>query len=125
MISTAFNTTDAPVVIDERGRTIGGGEWGAVDTDCAAATAALADGRLRLVGDIPSESAPAALAAAARTNELAARAKRLEGLDESALRRIAERAGVQPGLERIWELAVLGVEPPAKATATTSTKKED
>ena len=43
---TAHNPTDGPVVIDHLGRTLGGGEWGAVASDMTHVATARGHGRL-------------------------------------------------------------------------------
>lgn len=44
MYAVAHNVTDRPVVIDDEGRVLGGGEWGALDTTDETAKAALEAG---------------------------------------------------------------------------------
>lgn len=43
-----MNVTDRPIIIDDAGRSLGGGEFGAVDPACNAVSEALAQGFLRL-----------------------------------------------------------------------------
>jgi hypothetical protein len=53
--AVVFNTTDAPVTTDDEGRTVGGGEWAAVDTTEDAVQDALTRGTLVEV-DTPSDT---------------------------------------------------------------------
>lgn len=59
-MSLAKNTSDSPVVIDDEGHTLGGGEWGDVNPDAHRVQDAIAAGLL-VLGDGP-ESAPSAAA---------------------------------------------------------------
>ena len=47
----AFNPTDRPVVIDDEGRQLGGGEWGRVDPDASPVVTALGLGALLVYPD--------------------------------------------------------------------------
>ena len=74
MFRTAYNTTDAPVVVDSEGRSIGGGEWGTVETTEDAVKAALEAGSLEIIAgeldDGPGQN-PDALKAQEETQRLA------------------------------------------------------
>lgn len=70
---TAYNGTDAPVVIDGEGRTIGGGEWAPVLSTEDAVSAALEAGTLTKVKPVDGDDVhPDAAAAFAATAELEA-----------------------------------------------------
>ena len=71
VVKTAFNPNDTPVVVDADGHTVGGHEWGTVETTEVVVSDALDAGRLVLV-DVDagaSDLAPQALEAARRTVE--------------------------------------------------------
>lgn len=65
--ATGFNTTPGPLVIDRAGRSLGGGEWGALRPDEQPAKGLIADGQILLVerpeGVADEDLAPGALAA--------------------------------------------------------------
>lgn len=63
MSKPAKNTTDGPVVIDDDGHTLGGGEWGQVDPDAHRVQDLVAAGFL-VVTDHGPEDAPASAATA-------------------------------------------------------------
>jgi hypothetical protein len=87
----AYNPSDAPVQVDLRGRTIGGGEWGPVQSTADA----LADGRLVKV-DLPRKSEgtdPDARAAAARVDELNDRQSHFNGMDVDELLALVRGTG--------------------------------
>lgn len=46
MYVTVFNASDTPVLLDEDGRSVGGGEWATADPDDAVTAAALEAGDL-------------------------------------------------------------------------------
>lgn len=65
----AHNPSDQPIVIDEDGHTLGGGEWGAVDPNEPSVLAAVAGGSLVIPDDLgpsPSDAAKAAADAAGK-----------------------------------------------------------
>lgn len=57
MYVPAYNVTDTAVVIDSEGRTLGGGEWGAVDRHDPVAQAAIGDSRLVIHPDLDASAA--------------------------------------------------------------------
>lgn len=124
MFKTAYNPTDSPVVIDDLGHSIGGREWGAVETTDDATKAAI-DGGLLVLVDEPGRGASVndrAAGAFARTAEIGERSKAFAGLDRDALFELAvEHEVVADDAERTptkGELVTLlvfsDVEPPAK-----------
>lgn len=56
MFRPAFNPTASPVLVDGAGRSIGGGEWGAVDTTEPRVREALNGGRLDLGPAVDSDA---------------------------------------------------------------------
>jgi hypothetical protein len=72
-----FNTTDRPVLIDAEGRSLGGGEPGAVDTTSDEVKAAVERGDLQLLRNLKDhgELDPAVAAALAEVEELEAARK--------------------------------------------------
>lgn len=97
MFRPAHNATDSPVLIDDRGRQLGGREWGPVDTTLDEVRAA--EARRTLVVFDPAKIGPdaidAARDAAKAADALNDRRGRLADVGGVAeLRVIAERAGV-------------------------------
>lgn len=92
MYRTAWNPADVPVVVDAEGRTIGGGEYGTVDTTDSAAKALLDAESLLLVSDPPSDADinPALRAALAATEARQVAAVALRGQDKADLVTLAE-----------------------------------
>lgn len=96
MYRLGFNPTSGPVVIDAEGRTLGGGEWGPVDSTANAVRAAVDAGAL-VLQDAPAEdaqTAPAASTAAAAVVEAEDRRARLGDLDREVLGELARNTGV-------------------------------
>lgn len=89
----AQNVSDAQVIIDDEGRTLGGGEWGAVDRHDEFAQVAVGDGRLVLHPDLDGSTPgidPAAKAAAGDAADLEARRIELANYDAERLRAVAD-----------------------------------
>lgn len=95
---TMFNPGDSPVVIDaSSGATLGGGEWGPVNTLAEGVDDALAAGRLVVIDepDLDADNlAPEARSAIERTAELRERADVLDDLTKPELVEIAEARDV-------------------------------
>ena len=96
-----FNTTDAPIVIDADGRSLGGYEWGAVRAATQIVRAHVDGGRLVLhpeleAGKVPDDADPAVAAAADRAAELRARAEAASALEPEVRIRLATAAGILP-----------------------------
>lgn len=92
MYATAWNPGVSPVVVDDEGRTIGGSEWGTVETTSDAVKTLLAVEALMLV-DEPKSGAdvnPALSDALARTAERKAAADALRGEEKPDLVALAE-----------------------------------
>lgn len=130
MHKTAFNTTDGPLVIDDAGHTIGGGEWGTVQTTDPLVQAAV-DADLLVVADIPDgdDVDPNARAAADRTAEVHDRSESLGALEPAELQKLAGKSGVESeGLTKAKLVSALersDVDIPSKnAPKATSAKKE-
>jgi hypothetical protein len=85
----AYNPTDGPVIIDSAGRSLGGGEFGAVDTSDDLARAAVAAGRL-VQPDPPGKGAnPVAVQAHRRAEALTDRQTAFTALDKPRLHDLA------------------------------------
>lgn len=89
-----YNTTDAPVIADDEGRVIGGGEWGAVDTTADTVKRALDRGDLVTV-EVNDQSHADARAARDRAEELTSRSSKLGNLGKDALVEMATDAGLE------------------------------
>lgn len=93
MFATAFNTTDAPVVVDDEGRTIEGRSWGTIETTTDAAKAAADEGTLQVypdkLDDAPGQN-PDAVDAYHRTAAVQSRARAYSELDTDELARLAD-----------------------------------
>lgn len=98
MYATAFNPSSSPVVVSEEGHTVGGGEWGTIETTDAAAKAALEAGRVVEVEERdvsnPAELNDYAHMALVETARRKDRAEALDGRDKAALTKIAQRGGL-------------------------------
>lgn len=70
MFRLAFNPTDSPVLIDDDGHTLPGGEWGPALTTESAVKAALEAGQLVWSQDPSDDADPAAVAASKRVADL-------------------------------------------------------
>lgn len=99
MYVTVFNPSDSPVLLDEEGRSVGGGEWATAETTDDVTKAALADGRLVKV-DAP-ESDPdrryfnaQALGTFEQTARYGERSDTLSEKDKPQLVKIARSQGV-------------------------------
>lgn len=100
MFVTAYNPTDGPVLIDDAGRVLGGGEFGPVDTTEQPTKDALEDGRLVRPDSEPGRGASdEAIAAAQRAKLLEERAQAFRALDKPVLIRLAGDVDVAPGLD--------------------------
>lgn len=102
MYATAKNTSAAPLVIDEDGRTIGGGEWGTVDTTSTTVRAAVDAGSIVVrrdldSGDVPDDADPALRAAVETTATIRGRAETFAALDRDTLEELALDAGLLAG----------------------------
>lgn len=120
---TAYNTGDSPVLIDNVGRTLGGGEWGTVDTTADAVKLAVSANRLRLfTGGFPEgvQLAPQAAEAHATTDEVGRRADALGGLDRDSLAAIASDAGLIGRGEVPYKADLLALLAPALAVSVPS-----
>jgi hypothetical protein len=90
----AFNPTDSPVLIDSAGRTLGGGEWGAVNLSDPFAQEASEAGRLVLPDLRTSGATPEALEAKASADRANQRGDQLRAKDAGELARLAVEHGV-------------------------------
>ncbi len=94
----ALNVSDSPVVVDDEGRMLGGGDWGPVRRNEQVRVAADA-GDLHLfpggVADEPGQN-PEAVRAAKRAAELTERSAAFANLDREQLGGMAGDAGVLP-----------------------------
>lgn len=90
----AYNPTDRPVIIDSAGRSLGGGEFGAVDSTDDLAKAALAEGAL-IRPDAPGKGAnPDAVHAHRRAEALTDRQTAFAAADKKRLHDLAVDAGL-------------------------------
>lgn len=85
MYRTAFNSGSTPLTVSVDGRSIGGSDWGTVETTDAVARELLASGALVLVDQGEGEQTPAAAAAFARTEAWTARREQAGALDKDVL----------------------------------------
>lgn len=90
MYRLAYNPTDAPMLIDAAGRTLGGGEWGPVSSTADEVKAALEADTLVYV-DLADDAEASVPAAAARTRvaELNERTEAFGALDKPELEQLA------------------------------------
>lgn len=128
MYRIAFNPTAGPVVSDDEGRTIAGGEWGAVDTTSTAASGAIDAGRL-VVQDAPDDLNSISMevrSAVERVEDYRATREALDGLDREALTELArERLGPDVELpttktELVARMVPLGIRPATPAPTETT-----
>jgi hypothetical protein len=94
--ATAYNTTDRPIVVDAEGRSIGGGEFGTVDTTADEAKMAAEAGDLFIYPELtegPGQN-PAATDAIRNTETVRARAIRLGELEKEDLQELGGQAGM-------------------------------
>lgn len=96
MYRPATNVTDSPVLIDDRGRQLGGREWGPVDTTADEVKAAVDLGALVIVdpANITKDTLAEARQARDDAAELQARHEALTALDADTTRELAETAGI-------------------------------
>lgn len=97
-IATAFNSTDSPIEIDAEGRTIGGGEWGTVDTTSDLVKTAAETGGLEIYRDLdegPGQN-PDAIEAIRTTRSTQERLEQAQALDRDALDEAATKARLNP-----------------------------
>lgn len=96
MFVPAQNVSDAPVLIDEAGRTLGGGDWGAVDRHNPVAQQAIGDSRLAIHPDLEAadDTADEARHAIAEAARLEGRRLELANLDADQLTARAGAAGL-------------------------------
>lgn len=89
----AYNPSDQPVIVDGSGRTLGGSEWGPVESTSELAHAAI--GRNDLVWSEPPDpkfADPRALVAATETQRLSARQAAFTAADKDTLLQTARSA---------------------------------
>jgi hypothetical protein len=98
----AYNVLDRPVVVDDEGRTLGGGEWGVVESTSDAGRGALARGDVVLVDDdLDTEGTNRdALAAVEQARTLRERAEQFGALDKDRLEEFARDEGLLEDDER-------------------------
>lgn len=96
MLKTAFNGSDSPVVVDDEGHQIGGGEWGTADSTHDGVKAAVDLGTLVWVDVDPEAEGvnPDAKAAGARTTDLKERTDKFGELDADELHKVARKAAL-------------------------------
>lgn len=96
MYRPATNVTNGPVLIDDRGRQLGGREWGPVDTTAEEVRSAVERGELVLVDPllITKDTIREAQAARDAAAELQSRHEALTALDADTTRDLAESAGI-------------------------------
>lgn len=98
MYSTAYNRTESPIVVDEDGRTLGGGEWGTVDTTGELVKAAQAAGWVVVFPDLEAtaDTAPDAREAIEQTKAIRDRSEAYGDLETDELEAIVAKAGGDP-----------------------------
>ena len=95
MYKVAYNSTSGPVVIDDAGRVIGGGEWGVVDSTSDATKQAIDAGRLVWADEPPADGGnPAAIDAFEHGAFLTSRADALSAHDREQLAGFARSDGL-------------------------------
>lgn len=101
MFVPAQNVSDSPVLIDADGRTLGGGEWGAVDRHDPHAQQAIGDSRLVIHPDLEptADTVDDARIALERAAVLEARRVELANLDADQLATLAVSAGLDIELD--------------------------
>lgn len=132
----AYNPTDAAVVADSPGRTVGGGEWAAVRRG-EVLDAAGNRGSLIVVTKVDVDTAgPDAERAARQAADLNTRAEAWAGVDLEVVRDVG-RANLSPtgygdagvdALDRVDLVDLLvrnGIEPPVASTSTTAAGDDD
>jgi len=95
---TAYNPGDSPVVVSETGRSIGGREWGTVQTTDSAASALLDAGYISIV-DYPEDSDTSTFntdvsKVITRTDEWTAKHEKVQGTDKQVLLDDARQRGL-------------------------------
>lgn len=93
----AQNVTAGPIVIDDEGRTLGGGEWGPVDRHDPHAQQAIGDARIAIHPDLDPDAADldaAAVDAYDAAQVLEERRVHLTNLDVDQLRTLAASGGL-------------------------------
>lgn len=122
----AYNTTDAPVVVDPAGRMLGGHEWGPARSTSDEAKSALRAGRLVWVElDDDASPAPEVAAAIARVDELNSRTEAFGSLEPADLEQLAAGAELELGgrttkTQLVELLTYSDVAPPAPAKSTSA-----
>jgi hypothetical protein len=102
VIAVAYNASDGPVVIDEEGRILGGGEWGVVDNTEGPAKQAAEAGDLHIFPDLdegPGQN-PAAIDAIRRASGIRERQGAFAALEKKDLDKTAAEAEI-PGREEM------------------------
>jgi hypothetical protein len=96
MFVVAFNSTDGPLTVDDAGRSIGGGEFGAVDDASPIVTEAAARGDLQLYPNLdagPGQDA-GAVDAIGHAADLENRRQALAALSDDQVASLASDAGL-------------------------------
>jgi hypothetical protein len=100
-IVVAHNPTDAPVAIDEEGRTLGGGDWGVADAHSGPVKAAAEEERLHIFPSLeegPGQN-PAAEEAIRKAAEIRERHAAFEALEKKDLAAMAAEAEIPGGAD--------------------------
>lgn len=125
----AYNPTDRPVIIDSAGRSLGGGEFGAVDTSDPLAKTALAADELVRPDDPGKGANPAAVQAHRRAQALTDRQTAFAALDKPRLLEISTDAalvedGSDPSkTELVTALVHSGVDTPTAGSTPPAPKE--
>ena len=129
MYATGYNTTDRPIVADDDGHIIAGGEFGSYDTTNDSVKVALATGALAPVERVSDDAdvRSDARAAVRRTDELNKRVDALRGVDKDQLLELAQSADAPVDetptkADLVDTLAHTSVPVPEKAKAPASKK---
>lgn len=133
MYKMAFNTTNSSIVIDTDGRSLGGGDWGAIDTVDDAAKPTIESGDVvTFDGKLGKDADPRAVEASEQTALYTKRAAALRDLDDGVLDDLVGAAGYNADTNKTERVAFLArrtsvelPEPePAKTSSSTKTSKE-
>lgn len=127
MHQTVFNATSTSVLVSDDGRSVGGGDYGTVDSRSDLAAAAIARGELVVLSvpdnsDQPLPPGPAS-DAIAETRRLQA----LERQPKADLVGLAEQTGVDPAqrkAELVEDLAAAGATPAEDDTKPTRRRRQ-
>lgn len=134
MYKTVFNPSDSPVTVSASGRTVGGHDWGTVQTTEQEARSAIDNGYLLVQDELEQQEGasynPSAVEAHKRTADYADRHEKASNLDNEALYNLAVQHRLTPEVETVsdrpnkTELVTLVVESSTEIPSPTQAKRE-